>query len=190
MLKCAIALIHLILCMFKGNPIVIEGFEIPFDGPLFLTILAIHVLAGLTCVVAGIIAMFSKKKKGQHSRAGTIYYWGLWIVFITASLMAFARWREDYHLFILGVISFLSAVIGRRSLRKKWKRWSIYHISGMGISYIFLLIAFYVDNGRFLPVWKDLNPIVYWLLPPVIGFPILIRTLLRNPLSKFYFTKQ
>jgi len=175
--------------MFQGKPIVIEGFEIPFDGTLFLTILAIHVLAGLTCVVAGIIAMLSKKQRGQHSKAGSVYYWAMWIVFITATLIAIARWEQDYHLFILGAISFLSAVMGRRALRKNWKRWSIYHISGMGISYIFLLIAFYVDNGRFLPVWKDLNPIIYWLLPPIIGLPILIRTLLNHPLSKHYFIK-
>ncbi|HEV8508649.1 MAG TPA: hypothetical protein VGQ53_24815, partial [Chitinophagaceae bacterium] len=63
----------------------------------------------------------------------------------------------------------------------------IVHITGMGISYIFLLTAFYVDNGKFLPIWKNFSSLVYWLLPAVVGIPIIIRTLLRHPLSRDYF---
>lgn len=175
--------------MFEGNPKIIEGFEIPYDGKLFLTVLAIHVFAGLVCVISGIFAMLSKKGKGVHTKSGKIYYWGLWVVFITAILIAFARWKEDYHLFFLGLVAFLAAFIGRRAQKKQWEKWSIYHITGMALSYIFLLVAFYVDNGRFLPVWKNLSPIIYWLLPLIIGIPLLIRTLLTNPLSRNYFRK-
>jgi len=90
--------------MFEGHPINVQGFEIPYDSPLFLTILAIHILAGLTCVIAGLVAMLSKKGIGTHSKSGSIYYWSLLVVFITATVIAVARWREDYHLFILGLI--------------------------------------------------------------------------------------
>jgi hypothetical protein len=175
--------------LFKGNPTVIEGFEIPFDGPLFLTVLGIHVAAGLTCVVSGIFAMLARKQQGTHSKSGKVYYWFLRVVFITATLMAVARWKEDYHLFILGVVSFAAAFIGRLAARKKWNKWTIYHMTGMALSYIFLLIAFYVDNGKFLPVWKELNPITYWLLPLAVGLPILTKTLLTHPLSRHYFRK-
>lgn len=167
----------------------IEGFEIPYDGTLFLVVLAIHVAAGLICVVSGIFAMLSKKKRGLHTWAGNTYYWAMWVVFITATVIAADRWEEDYHLFLLGLVSFAGAFTGRLWLRKKWRKWSIYHITGMGVSYIFLLIAFYVDNGRFLPLWKDLPPVIYWLLPLVIGIPILLRTLLRHPLSRHHFQK-
>jgi hypothetical protein len=34
----------------------------------------------------------------------------------------------------------------------------------MGLSYILLLTVFYVDNGKSLPLWKELSPITYWLL--------------------------
>ncbi len=173
--------------MLKGNPISIGGIEIPSDHPVFLTIIAIHVCAGLVCVIAGIFAMLSQKRSGLHPKSGNVYYRALWIVFITACVIAFIRWEEDYHLFILGVVSFTSAFVGRRALKHKWRKWSIYHIAGMGISYIFLLIAFYVDNGRFLPLWKNLNPIIYWLLPLAIGIPLIARTLLKHPLSRDYF---
>jgi hypothetical protein len=176
--------------MLKGNQIIVQGFEIPSDHPLFLTILSIHILAGLICVVTGIIAMFSKKQSGRHPKAGAIYFWSLLIVFLTATIMAISRWTEDYYLFILGLIAFISAFIGRRAKRNLWTKWSIIHITGMGISYIFLLIAFYMDNGKFLPLWKNLNPIIYWALPLLIGIPIIIRTLLQHPLSKNYFIRK
>ena len=176
--------------MLPGNPVVIQGFEIPSDNSFFLTILAIHVLAAFTCVVSGVIAMLSEKQFGRHPKAGTIYFWSLLIVFMTATMMAILRWKEDYYLFILGFFAFTSALIGRRARRKLWVKWSIIHITAMGISYIFLLIAFYMDNGRFLPFWKNLSPVVYWLLPPLVGVPIIARTLLRHPLSRNYFTSK
>ena len=175
--------------MFEGNQFVVHGFQIPSNAPLFLTILSIHILAGLTCAVAGIFAMFAKKQHGLHSKAGTTYYTSLWIVFISASVIAAIRWKEDYYLFILGLVSFCCAFTARKAVRNKWQKWSIIHITGMGLSYIFLITAFYVDNGKFLPVWKDFPPIVYWLLPGAIGIPIIARTLLRHPLSKKYFRK-
>jgi hypothetical protein len=45
-----------------------------------------------------------------------------------------------------------------------------------------MLTAFYVDNGKFLPLWKELPAIVYWTLPSVIGLPLLARALLFHPL--------
>lgn len=173
--------------MFEGRPIDIQGFQIPSNAPLFLIILSIHILAGLICVAVGVFAMLAKKQRGFHSKSGTVYYVSLAVVFTTASVMAFLRWKEDYYLFILGSLSFLFASTARWAIRKKWQKWSIVHITEMGLSYIFLLTAFYMDNGKFLPVWKDFNPLVYWILPGAIGIPIIIRTLLKHPLSKGYF---
>jgi hypothetical protein len=54
------------------------------------------------------------------------------------------------------------------------------HITGMGASYILLLTAFYVDNGKSLPLWKHFPPLVFWLLPSAMGIPIMIHALLRR----------
>lgn len=175
--------------MFEGNPITIEGIEIPSDAPLFLTLIALHVFAALVCVIAGVFAMLSKKQRGIHTKAGKIYFRFLWAVVITATVVAIVRWKHDYHLFLLGVASFVSAYIGRKAVLQKWEKWSIIHISCMSLSYIFLLIAFYVDNGRFIPFWKTLDPVWYWLTPLIIGVPLIIWSLLTNPLSRNYFRK-
>jgi len=54
----------------------------------------------------------------------------------------------------------------------------------MGASYVLLLTAFYVDNGKSLPLWRELPPIAYWLLPAAIGLPLIIRALFWHPLPR------
>jgi hypothetical protein len=128
-----------------------------------------------------LIAMLSEKRRGQHPLFGTIYYWCLSAVFVTATFLSVMRWAEDYHLFILGSLSFMVAFLGRTARRQGSIRT---HLTAMGLSYILLLTAFYVDNGHSLPLWKELPPIAYWLLPGALGIPIIIRALTRHPLAR------
>jgi len=70
----------------SGNPINIGGIPLPSDAPLFLTLIAIHIAAGLVCVIAGAVAMLSHKAPGRHPQAGSVYYWALAVGFITMLL--------------------------------------------------------------------------------------------------------
>lgn len=158
------------------------GIKIPSTSPIFLAIVGVHVVAGLVCVVAGVVAMLSRKERGQHPTFGTIYFWGLAAVFATATALSVMRWREDYHLFILGSLAFGAALLGRTARRGAWLHWIPAHICSMGASYILLLTAFYVDNGKNLPIWKDLPTIAYWTVPAIVGLPIIVRALLSRPL--------
>jgi uncharacterized membrane protein len=161
-----------------SNTTVVAGIEIPSVSPVFLTVVAIHVLLGIACVITGFIAMLSEKRRGRHPQFGTIYYWCLSALFATATFLSVMRWAQDYHLFILGVLSFTAAFLGRTARRRGSIR---FHITGMGLSYILLLTAFYVDNGHSLPLWKELPPIAYWLVPGAVGIPIIIWALIRHP---------
>lgn len=60
----------------------IAGIEIPSTDPVFLTIVGVHILLGLACVVAGAITILSQKRAGRHPRNGTIYFpiFGAWQV--------------------------------------------------------------------------------------------------------------
>jgi hypothetical protein len=51
----------------------------------------------------------------------------------------------------------------------------------MASSYIVMLTAFYVDNGRNLPIWRDLPHIAYWIVPSAIGLPLAAYYLFRLP---------
>ena len=81
------------------------------------------------------------------------------------TVLAISRWAEDYHLFVLGGLSFTGATIGRMARQKLWPSWARIHMSGMGASYVLMITAFYVDNGPNLPLWRELPPIMFWILP-------------------------
>jgi uncharacterized membrane protein len=166
----------------ENETTVVLGIPIPSTDPVFLAIVGVHVLFGLAAVVTGAFAMLSKKGRGRHSNFGAIYFLCLLGVFITMSALSFMRWAENYHLFILGVLSFASALFGRTAARRHWNQWLRLHLTGMGTSYILMLTAFYVDNGKNLPLWKELPELAFWFLPSVVGAPILVYALFRHPL--------
>lgn len=162
----------------------IGGFTIPSSDPLFLGIVAIHVLLGNAAVVAGLIAMLSVKATGRHPRAGTWYFWLLASLFMTATALSVMRWAHAYHLFVIGAFALAAAIVGREARRRRVRGWLRLHIAGMGSSYVLMFVAFYVDNGKQLPPLSHLPPWTYWALPISIGVPLIIRTLLRHPLVR------
>jgi hypothetical protein len=155
------------------------GFEVPSDSPVFLTVLFFHVLAGILSVGTGVVAMLSLKRSGRHPRFGTVYYQCLSVVCATAAALAAMRWREDAYLFFLGSASYVAATLGLTARKKQWHGWLPVHIVGMGSSYTLMTIAFYLDNGKNLPLWKNLPEAAYWLIPGVVALPLMIRALFQ-----------
>jgi hypothetical protein len=43
-----------------------------------------------------------------------------------------------------------------------------------------MLTAFYVDNGKNLPLWRVLPPIAYWLFPTAVRAPIALWSIWRR----------
>ena len=156
----------------------ILGDQVGSTAPIFLVFLAVHVLAGLTAVAAGAAAALSRKGSTRHVRAGRLYYRAITAVFATAAALAAMRWRQDYYLLIIGAAAFTAAVAGVRH-RRRHRPGDTGHITGMGISYVAMLTAFYVDNGPHLPLWDRLPPLSFWFLPAAVGAPLIIRAVTR-----------
>jgi hypothetical protein len=161
------------------SPTNFVGLHVLSAGPVFFGALLVHVLAALTCVVAGALAATARKRPGRHPRAGRVYLWGLGFVFLTATVLAVIRWRYDAHLFGIAVVAFGLGLYGWRSRRAYRPGWERLHAIGMGGSYIALLTGFYVDNGPQLPVWRLLPHWSYWLIPAAVGVPLIVRALHR-----------
>ena len=171
--------------MTGGESTIVAGIEIPSIDPVFLAVvLGVHIPLGLACVTIGAIAMLSEKRRGRHSRFGAIYFWCLLALFASATFLSLMRWRENCDLFILGAMSFAFAWGGRAALRQRWQYWVRLHIAGMGMSHVLMLIAFYIDNGKQLPLWKELPHFMYWLIPLAVGTPLIVRALLWPPLTR------
>ena len=137
----------------------ILGDQVGSTAPVFLALLGVHVLAGLTAVITVAVAALSRKGSPRHIRAGRWYYGAISVVFATATALAVMRWRQDYHLFIIGAVVFMAATTGYQHRRQR-RPGDTGHIAGMGVGYVAMLTAFYVDNGPHLPLWDRLPPIV------------------------------
>ena len=166
-----------------SNTTIVFGIPVP-SVDVFLAVVRFHILVGIVSVMAGVAAMLSNKGRGRHSTLGTLYYWCLATLVASATGLSVVRWAENYHLFLLGALSFTAATLARTALRQRWRNWVRLHIAAMGLSYILMLTAFYVDNGKNLPLWRELPQIAFWLLPAGLGIPLIVHTLLKHPLAR------
>lgn len=163
-----------------GLALDIAGLHVPDAGPVFFAALAVHVAAGATAVVAGIVATTARKRPGRHPRAGVVYLYAIGGVFVTATVMAGLRWRHDWHLFVIAFVAFGLAAVGWWMRRHRPHRWMVWHGSAMAGSFIALLTGFYVDNGPQLPLWNRLPHLAYWFIPAAVGVPLTWWALVRN----------
>jgi len=152
---------------------------LPDTRPVFVVVLGVHVVAGLVAVASGLVAAVSRKRTGRHPRAGRVYVGALATVAVTAAGLAVLRWPLDVHLLVLGVIALVCGLGGYAARRRRRPGWARRHIAGMGSSYVVLLTAFYVDNGPLLPLWQLLPAWTFWVLPALIGAPVIAAALRR-----------
>ncbi|GLL03755.1 hypothetical protein [Dactylosporangium matsuzakiense] len=157
----------------------ILGLEVPDEGLVFLVALAVHVGAGLVCVVSGTTACLARKRAGAHPWWGRVYLCGLGVVAVSALVLAVVRWPHDNHLLAVAVVTAGLGGFGWAARRRRRPGWPVRHAVGLGGSFAGLLIGFYVDNGPQLPLWDRLPHPVYWFLPGVVA-AVLIRRALRR----------
>jgi hypothetical protein len=53
-------------------------------------------------MITGALAATATKRRGRHTRSGTVYYWAITAVFATATAVTALRPARDYYLFLLG----------------------------------------------------------------------------------------
>jgi hypothetical protein len=138
-------------------------------------VLGLHIAAGLVAVVAGAGAALSAKGGRRHRRSGLSFAVALSVVVATAAVLAATDWAHLWHLFVLAVLAGGCAAVGYAARHR-----SAVHLWGMGGAYIAMLTAFYVDNGPRLPGWRLLPPVAFWVLPALVGLPLLVRATRRH----------
>lgn len=159
------------------------GLDVASLSIAFLVLLGIHVAAALVAIVTGLIAMLSRKGSGRHIVAGRFYFGAILVIFTTACAMSAFRWPTDAPLIAAGSVAAGSATYGF-AYRRLHRPGDTPHIIAMGISYVAMLTAFYVDNGPQLPIWRLLPSWLFWFLPAIVGAPLIVRAVLRHRRSR------
>lgn len=142
---------------------------------MFNVFLYIHITAGCVCLLTGILAGFSKKRRGKHTVFGEVYHGSFVLVFISSVVMSFLHWEESAYLFYIGVFSYSLALLGYVSAKIRWKNWLGSHIGGMLGSYIGIFTATLVVNVSSIPILNEYPVIWFWFLPTIIGTPIIVK---------------
>ena len=138
-------------------------------------LIAAHVVAGLGAVIAGALAMLATKGGLRHRRAGIAYLVAVTILMLSGTALALEALATRRHLLILGIVTFALAMFGYAIRLRQRRRWRARHLAAMAMSYIVMLTAFYVDNGPRLPLWWRLPTWMLWILPSLVGLPLLFR---------------
>jgi uncharacterized membrane protein len=138
-------------------------------------LIALHVASGLGAVVAGAGAMLATKGGMTHRRFGIAYLASLLVLVATGGTLAFEELAGRRHLLVLGLSALALGALGYVIRVRHRRGWMRRHLLGMGFSYIVMLTAFYVDNGPRLPVWWRLPVWALWLMPSLVGAPLLVR---------------
>lgn len=89
---------------------------------IYQPVLILHVIAGFLALVTGLIAMVVRKKGGKlHNRTGIVFYWSMFVVFVsTVIFFVIDPLQLKYQFFLtIGIVSFYPAWSGKRVLNMK-----------------------------------------------------------------------
>ncbi|KIL39406.1 alcohol dehydrogenase [Gordoniibacillus kamchatkensis] len=140
---------------------------------LFPFLLALHIAAGCLCLVTGLIAMASRKRKGRHTAAGELYHGSFVVILFTSVAMALLHWSTSAYLFYIGIFSYSFAAVGYFARKRRVRNWLGLHIGGMLGSYIAIITAVLVVNSPHIPLLSGIPPLWLWFAPTIVGSPLI-----------------
>jgi hypothetical protein len=82
---------------------------------------------------------------------------------------------------LAGVVAGAVAMLSEKRRGRHWTAGKVYYWCLLALSGS---ATFYVDNGKQLPLWKDLPHFTYWLLPLTVGIPLIVRAVLWHPVAR------
>lgn len=130
-------------------------------------------MAGVLGLITGPIAMIASKKKGVHTRIGSLYFCLVALVCASALVLAFRKWEQNWWFVLIALFSFHFALKGFRAARNRKAGWLGDHISGMLGSYIALATAALVVNSGSFASDHAVPTVFLWVLPTMIGIPLI-----------------
>lgn len=88
---------------------------------IYKSSIAVHVLCGILSLIAGFVAIIANKGGKIHNRAGVVFYWSMFMIFVTTTIF-FILYPTNlkYQFFLgIGIVSFYPNWSGKRMLAMK-----------------------------------------------------------------------
>jgi uncharacterized membrane protein len=88
---------------------------------IYKSSIAVHVLCGILSLASGLVAMTANKGGKVHNRAGLVFYWSMFMIFVTTTIF-FILYPSNlkYQFFLgIGIVSFYPNWSGKRMLSMK-----------------------------------------------------------------------
>ena len=112
-------------------------------------LLPIHILAGIFALLSSAFAVYSEKGKRIHVLSGKIYFWSMFVIFLTAIPMSIIN--SNIFLFLIAIFSFYQAFTGMRFARNRkgiatildWAAVCLMVLTGVGM---LILATIYFTN--------------------------------------------
>ena len=119
------------------------------------SLLFIHIIAGSVSLLAAALAVVSAKGKKVHIWAGRTYFWGMFLIFITAIPMSIVT--NNLFNFLVAIFSFYLAYAGMRFARNRtgianifdWVAVGLMILSGM-VMWCLAIYYFINNNSQYI----------------------------------------
>lgn len=86
---------------------------------IYTIILWAHIVSGFTALLVGLIPMVTPKGSRKHIISGRIYFYAMFGVFLTSTMMFAIKPQKLLFLFLIGIFSFYNTLSGVRYLSYK-----------------------------------------------------------------------
>ena len=84
---------------------------------IYQVLLAIHIIAGGTCLLSGTIALISKKGQKVHLKSGMVFFYGMLLVALSALTMTFIK--ANQFLLCISLFALFQNYFGYRAKQQK-----------------------------------------------------------------------
>ncbi len=88
---------------------------------IYKSSITVHILCGILSLASGLVAMIANKGGKIHNRAGVVFYWSMFMIFVTTTIF-FILYPTNlkYQFFLgIGIVSFYPNWSGKRMLSMK-----------------------------------------------------------------------
>lgn len=111
---------------------------------VYKAILYLHVAAGATALLVGLVPFFTPKGNKLHKRTGKVFYWAMMIISFTAVIIAV--YKNISFLLAIAVFSFYMNYTGYRVLKYKKGKFKWFDWIPLVISIFTVVYMFYTTN--------------------------------------------